>query len=72
MRVKHLDDIIEGMDPEAFVVVEYPVTRCQNEHGRLPGIANVDDAEVLYNVVRYDECHKYTADEVRLRIIKDR
>ena len=82
MRVKRLLDLLKTAHPEALVVVEYPQHRCKGEHGRLRGVAHVDDVSELSDVPRRvsgagfigsdtPESDIYTEHEVRLRIERD-
>ena len=81
MRVKQLVELLKTAHPEALVIVEYPQHRCQGEHGRLPGLAHVDDVDELSDVQRSvssryigsdtPDSDIYTEHEVRLRIKRD-
>ena len=80
MRVKRLLEELQNVDPEALVVVEYPPHRCKSEHGRLPGIANVDEVFLIDALHRAGggfitsetpEEEISTEEEVRLRIVQD-
>ena len=88
MRVKRLLEQLENTDPEALVIVVYPEHRNHRPVGgfdipthRLPGLAIVDDIDVLADVQRTasggyitsetPEEDIYTETEVRLSVKKD-
>ena len=88
MRVKRLLEELHNVDPEALVVIVYPEHRNQRPVGgftmptnRLPGLAHVDDVDVLFDVQHSmssdyitSETPKkdvYTETEVRLSVKKD-
>ena len=81
MRVKRLLETLQNADPEALVVVEYPEHRCRSAHGRLPGLAIVDNVDVLFDVQHCvgggyigsdtPETDIFTEDEVRLSVKRD-
>ena len=66
MRAGRMKEILENVPDDALIIFEYAPWRCHGEHGRLPGIANVLRADVLYDVPHKYEGLEYTEDEVRL------
>ena len=81
MRAKRLLEELKNVDPEVLVIVNYPEHRCQGTHGRMPGLAVVDEVDVLFDAPHNVNGGYITSEtpkddvveqtEVRLRIVKD-